>query len=187
MSLKSTPWFLAALAIGGLIGQTNDKPSPIRYKSPTSPASSATRPHNKAAPNGAKTAEPESSRNRLAALPNAALAREDRASRASIIGGVQTGVACFYGAPPEGQVTSDVEGGDRSKLMAAHPTLPFGSRVEVTNVLNGRSVVVTISDRIPADGDRIISVSRRAAEQLGFVNAGTTRVKLELLHQDSRM
>jgi rare lipoprotein A len=71
--------------------------------------------------------------------------------------------------------------------MAAHPTLPFGSRVEVTNLLNGRSVVVTIGDRIPADGDRIISVSRRAAEQLGFVNAGTTRVKVELLHNDSRM
>jgi rare lipoprotein A (peptidoglycan hydrolase) len=182
MSLKSTPCFVAALAIGGLIAQTNDKPSPIRYKSPTSPAGSATRPHNKAAPNGTKTAEPDSSRNRLAALPNTALA-----SKASIVGGVQTGIACFYGVPPQREVTSEVETSDRSKLMAAHPTLPFGSRVEVTNVLNGRSVVVTISDRIPADGDRIISVNRRAAEQLGFVNAGTTRVKLELVRQDSRM
>jgi rare lipoprotein A len=65
--------------------------------------------------------------------------------------------------------------------MAAHRTLPFGTRVQVTNLGNGRSVIVTIVDRGPFAKGRIIDLSRRAARKLDFVRDGTARVRLEVL------
>ncbi len=66
-------------------------------------------------------------------------------------------------------------------LTAAHPSLPFGTRVRVTNLDNGRSVILRINDRGPFVKRRIIDVSRRAAEELGFVRKGTTRVRVEVI------
>jgi rare lipoprotein A len=66
-------------------------------------------------------------------------------------------------------------------LTAAHRTLPFGTRVRVTNLENGRSVVVTITDRGPFRKGRVIDVSRRAAGKLGFLREGTTRVRVEVV------
>lgn len=63
---------------------------------------------------------------------------------------------------------------------AAHRTLPFGSRVRVTNLANNRSVIVTVTDRGPFIGGREIDVSARAARALGFRSAGVARVKIEL-------
>ena len=75
-------------------------------------------------------------------------------------------------------------------LVAAHPTYPFGTRVRVTNLVNGRSTIVRIVDRGPsaqlrADG-LLIDVSRKAAEALGFIQQGRTRVRLEVLAWGSR-
>ena len=66
-------------------------------------------------------------------------------------------------------------------MTAAHRTLPFGTRVRVTNLTNGRSVVVTITDRGPFAPGRIIDVSKRAARNLDFVRAGTARVRIRVL------
>lgn len=66
-------------------------------------------------------------------------------------------------------------------LTAAHRTLPFGTRVRVTNLGNGRSVVVRINDRGPFVRGRIIDLSRHAAERLGFTRQGVTRVEVRVI------
>jgi rare lipoprotein A len=71
-------------------------------------------------------------------------------------------------------------GGHVGAFTAAHRTLPFGTRVRVTNLKNNHSVIVIINDRGPLVGGRLIDVSARAARALGFRSAGTTQVKVEL-------
>jgi rare lipoprotein A len=66
-------------------------------------------------------------------------------------------------------------------LTAAHPSLPFGSRVRVTNLGNGRSLVLEINDRGPFVKQRIIDVSKRAAKELGLLRDGIARVRVEVL------
>ncbi len=92
-----------------------------------------------------------------------------------------SGEASYYGSQFAGRPTANGERFDPGGLTAAHRTLPFGSRVRVTNAHNGRSVVVRINDRGPFIAGRLIDVSRGAAEQLGMVQAGTAQVQLELL------
>ena len=92
-----------------------------------------------------------------------------------------TGRASFYAAEFHGRRTASGARFDMHALTAAHRTLPFGSKVRVTNERNGRSVVVTINDRGPFHDARILDVSRAAAERLAMVNAGSARVKLELV------
>ncbi|WP_457796344.1 septal ring lytic transglycosylase RlpA family protein [Methylocystis sp. S23] len=72
-------------------------------------------------------------------------------------------------------------GGHVGAFTAAHRTLPFGSQVRVTNLKNNRSVVVTINDRGPFTGGRVIDVSAHAADALGFRSAGVAHVKVEAL------
>ena len=91
------------------------------------------------------------------------------------------GVASYYGRRFHGRPTANGERFDMNALTAAHKTLPFGSRVRVTNPRNGASVVVRVNDRGPFVRGRDIDVSRAAAEQLGIVGAGHGRVELELL------
>lgn len=91
------------------------------------------------------------------------------------------GVASYYGRRFHGRRTANGERFDMSALTAAHKTLPFGSRVRVTNLANGRSVVVRINDRGPFSRGRHIDLSRRAAEEIGMISAGHARVQMELL------
>lgn len=91
------------------------------------------------------------------------------------------GTASFYGQQFNGRRTASGERFDMSELTAAHRTLPFGSKVRVTNAANGRSVVVRINDRGPFHGGRLIDVSRAAAEQLGLIAPGSGRVRLALV------
>ena len=93
-----------------------------------------------------------------------------------------TGNASFYGKRFTGRPTASGERFDPTALTAAHRTLPFGSKVRVTNQRTGKSVVVRINDRGPFHGNRIIDVSRAAAEQLGMVASG--QVKVALHHID---
>lgn len=93
------------------------------------------------------------------------------------------GFASFYGPEFQGRRTASGERYDPDDLSAAHRTLPFGTRVRVTNLKNDRSVVVTINDRGPLRRGRIVDVSRRAARELGFLRAGVARVRLEVLSE----
>jgi len=91
------------------------------------------------------------------------------------------GFASFYNRSFEGRRTASGERYDRHRLTAAHRTLPFGSRVRVTNLENGASVILEVNDRGPFRKGRVIDVSERAARELGFYRAGTARVRVEEL------
>ena len=96
-------------------------------------------------------------------------------------GGVETGVASWYGREFDGRATSSREFFDMNDMTAAHRTLPFGTYVMVTNVANDRSAVVRINDRGPFARGRMIDLSYAAARVLGIVGPGTARVRLEIL------
>jgi rare lipoprotein A len=89
------------------------------------------------------------------------------------------GTASFYGREEHGGKTASGERFDMNAMTAAHRTAPLGSRLKVTNLRNGSSVVVRINDRGPFVRGRIIDLSRAAAAQLGFIGAGVTRVHIE--------
>jgi rare lipoprotein A len=93
----------------------------------------------------------------------------------------ETGTASYYGREFHGRETASGRTYRRDEMTAAHRTLPFGTRVRVTNLENGRSVVVTITDRGPFRRERVIDLSKRAARKLDFLRAGTTRVRLDVL------
>lgn len=95
--------------------------------------------------------------------------------------GIETGMASWYGRESHGQPTSSREIFNMNDMTAAHRTLPFGTHVMVTNLQNGRSVVVRINDRGPFVRGRIIDLSYEAASVLGFVGPGIARVRLEVL------
>jgi rare lipoprotein A len=102
---------------------------------------------------------------------------------------VETGVASYYADSFQGRRTASGSTFDNRTLVAAHPSLPFGSIVRVTNLQNNRAVVVQIVDRGPADSVRaggvIIDVSRATAERLDFLRAGRTKVRVEVLKRGS--
>jgi rare lipoprotein A len=89
-----------------------------------------------------------------------------------------SGLASYYS---EGQKTASGERFDPSELTAAHPSLPFGTRLNVTNVKTGRSVVVRVNDRGPFVGGRVVDVSYSAAQALGMVNSGVAPVKVNVV------
>lgn len=93
----------------------------------------------------------------------------------------QTGKASFYADKFEGRPTASGEKYKHSKLTAAHKTLPFGTKVRVTNVANNQTVDVVINDRGPYVDGRVIDLSKSAAEKLGFVNLGLAEVKIEVI------
>src|SRR5687767_13438379 len=100
------------------------------------------------------------------------------------------GLASFYGKEFHGRRTASGTRFDMNAMVAAHPSYPFGTRLRVTNLANGRSATVRVVDRGPSAALRanglIIDVSRRAAEVLGFIQRGRTRVRLEVLAWGSR-
>lgn len=96
-------------------------------------------------------------------------------------GYAQTGTASWYGAQFHGQRTASGEVFDQDALTAAHPTLPIPSLVQVTNLENGREVIVRVNDRGPFVGERLIDLSRGAAQALDFEGAGHARVHVRYL------
>jgi rare lipoprotein A len=93
----------------------------------------------------------------------------------------QEGVASWYGPGFHGRTTASGERFDQNALTAAHPSLPFDTRVRVINLTNRREVVLRINDRGPFHDSRIIDVSRAAARRLGLVGPGTARVRVIVL------
>src|SRR4029453_14039292 len=92
----------------------------------------------------------------------------------------QTGLGSWYGAQHQGKQTASGTIYDRGGLTAAHPSLPFGSKIKVTNLANGKSVEVEITDRGPFAENRIIDLSQAAAKALDMKESGTATVRLEL-------
>ena len=105
--------------------------------------------------------------------------RSRRAARTKVASTtVSDGIASYY---KQGSRTASGEKFNARDLTAAHPTLPFGTRVRVTNVNTGRSVTVRINDRGPFVRGRVIDVSHSAAESLGMVGQGVAKVKLDVV------
>ena len=92
----------------------------------------------------------------------------------------ETGVATFYSDKFEGKRTASGDVYRKNGLTAAHKKFPPGTKVQVGNVANGKSVVVTINDRMAVSSAAVIDVTRRAVEELGFVRAGKAKVRLEV-------
>jgi rare lipoprotein A len=94
---------------------------------------------------------------------------------------VQIGIASFYAEDFHGRKTANGEIFDMHSLTAAHPSLPFNTKVKVTNLRNNKSVVLRINDRGPFVSGRIIDVSLEAAKKLDMISDGTAKVKIEIL------
>jgi rare lipoprotein A len=122
----------------------------------------------------------------VAALPGlgctSSKSRPDTATSSGAKSGYQEkGIASWYGGKFHGRTTASGERYDMNKLTAAHKKLPFGSRVLVTNLDNGRQVEVRITDRGPFIHGRIIDLSREAARRIDMIQAGTARVRIEVI------
>ncbi|MXO90586.1 septal ring lytic transglycosylase RlpA family protein [Altererythrobacter aquaemixtae] len=92
-----------------------------------------------------------------------------------------TGVASYYGRRFHGRLTANGERFNMNAMTAAHKTLPFGTRVRVTNPRNGKAVVVRINDRGPFIRGRTIDLSRAAAGEIGIISRGHGRVELDII------
>jgi rare lipoprotein A (peptidoglycan hydrolase) len=93
---------------------------------------------------------------------------------------VQKGEASWYGPGFHGEETASGETFNQNEMTAAHPTLPMGTKAEVTNVETGKSVEVTINDRGPYAKNRVIDLSKAAAQKIGMSEEGTANVKIEV-------
>lgn len=96
-------------------------------------------------------------------------------------GYIQSGVASYYHDSLHGNKTASGQIYDKRKMSAAHKTLPLGTTVRVTETETGKSIVVRVNDRGPFIKGRVIDLSRRAAQELGIITKGITRVKVEVL------
>ena len=94
------------------------------------------------------------------------------------------GYASYYSSVLNGKLTASGEFFSNDSLTAAHPNLPFDTRVKVTNLDNGKMVVVRINDRGPFVKNRIIDLSQEAAKRLDFIEEGLCRVKIEIVSND---
>lgn len=97
----------------------------------------------------------------------------------------EIGTASWYGSDFHGKKTANGEIYNMGDLTAAHPTLPLPSLIRITNLANGKTQILRVNDRGPFAKNRIIDVSEKAAELLGFKGKGTTQVKVELLRDDT--
>lgn len=93
------------------------------------------------------------------------------------------GKASFYGSEFNGRKTANGEVYDETALTAAHRTLPFGTVLRITNLQNGLSVIVRINDRGPFHPDRVIDLSKSAAEEIDLIRYGVADIEAEILEQ----
>lgn len=110
--------------------------------------------------------------------------KESPAKAPKTSGTVQVGYASWYGPGFAGRKTANGEIFDPAKLTCAHRKLPFGTRVRVTNLENGKSVVVRVNDRGPYARGRIIDLSHEAAKRIDMVEKGHVNVRVEVLPGD---
>ena len=129
---------------------------------------------------GGRRPSPRTRPRGLLALAILALTLPFGAARASS----QEGVVSWYGERFHNRPTASGELFDVADLTMAHPSLPFGTKVRVTNLRNGRSVVVRVNDRGPFVGTRIADLSQAAAATLGMLHRGLARARIEVLSND---
>jgi len=98
----------------------------------------------------------------------------------------ETGVASWYGPGFHGKLTANGEIFNQNELTAAHRTLQLPSIVRVTNLDNGKSIIVRVNDRGPFSHNRVIDLSKRAAETIGMIKKGTARVRVDVMEKESR-
>ncbi len=108
------------------------------------------------------------------------------AKKKSISKKVFYGQASFYAAKFEGRKTANGEIFRQEKMTAACNVLPLGTWIRVTNLTNGKSVIVKTNDRLHTKMRRLVDLSRSAAQKLGYIKTGLTRVKVEVLNQKTR-
>ena len=115
--------------------------------------------------------------------PTTLLAKEKRnhATMAANINKPVIGLASYYGAKFHNKRTASGEIFNKNAMTAAHRSLPFGTQIKVTNLRNGKSVIVKVNDRGPHVRGRIVDLSLGAAKKIGLVHSGTARVRLEVL------
>ncbi|MFI3271729.1 MAG: septal ring lytic transglycosylase RlpA family protein [Pseudomonadota bacterium] len=102
-------------------------------------------------------------------------------------GFVEEGVASWYGRDFHGKKTANGERYDMYGMTAAHRILPFNTKLKVTNLNNGKSIIVRVNDRGPFVNNRIIDLTKTAAEQLGMIGPGTARVRVEAIGTSPHM
>jgi rare lipoprotein A len=99
----------------------------------------------------------------------------------------EVGLASWYGKDFHGKKTANGEYFNMNALTAAHKTLPLPTFVKVTNLANGRTIILRVNDRGPFVGDRVIDVSRRGAQLLGFQKQGVTRVRIQAVDENGNL
>ena len=97
---------------------------------------------------------------------------------------ISTGVVSWYGDKFHGRKTASGEKYDKHELTAAHKSLPFGTKVKVTNIRNGKSVVVEINDRGPYAKSRVLDLSQAAFSEIGHTNTGVMQVEYEIIKSE---
>lgn len=117
----------------------------------------------------------------VALINSSGCAKHVSVARPVSVGHSETGIASWYGEPFQGRKTASGEVYDMNQLTAAHRTLPFGTWVEVTNLVNAKRVEVRITDRGPFIDGRIIDLSKAAAKQIDLITAGIVRVRLKVI------
>jgi rare lipoprotein A len=131
------------------------------------------------------TATPASARatdsTMVANVPSSEIVTTVPAPKTTVLTRIKSGMASWYGSVLQGHLTASGRRFNMYELTAAHRTLPFGSRVKVTDLRNHRSVVVTITDRGVLYPERVIDLSWGAAKELNMVKMGVDPVKLELI------
>lgn len=173
--LKALQWFNVFYLVGGLLflsGCVHQRPSPEYI--PAAKASRHVPTAHQADHDKVKIGTPY----QVAGVWYYPLASNERYDR--------TGMASWYGKKFNGKKTANGERYDMYAMTAAHTTLPMPSRVRVTNLSNGRSVVVRVNDRGPFVKDRMIDLSYAAAKALGYMRQGTTRVRVQTLDANGR-
>ena len=95
----------------------------------------------------------------------------------------ETGTAVYYSDYFQGRPVANGEIYDKDKLTAAHNGLPYGTKVRVTNLANDKSVILKVNDRMRSRSKVLIDVSRKAAEELGFLTEGRAQVRVEVVQQ----
>lgn len=126
------------------------------------------------------SSSPRYKRGRTYTRPSQSIVQEQNDTSKSK-GPVLRGVASYYSSEFHGKKTASGELYDMHDFTAAHPTLPFNTRISVTNLSNNTSVIVRINDRGPHARGRIIDVSLAAAKELGLIRTGTAEVELKIV------
>jgi rare lipoprotein A len=109
------------------------------------------------------------------------LLEEEKPIKAAVVTSTMNGFSTYYHDKFQGRPTANGERFDQNKYSAAHRTLPFGTKLRVTNERNGKEVVVTVNDRGPYHPKAFLDLSKRAANELDIISQGIAKVKIEVL------